>query len=116
MKNERTQSEWYELAKDAADAIFAKQKEIFEGLTDVIYYYTEVTRFNNFIKIDAAASPRPDNSEIARQIDEYLHLANERIYLSEYTTDEEFKAYAPTIIRKMEIFATAARTIKNSKK
>ena len=116
MKNEKTQAEWYALAKETADTIFAKQQELFGDLTDTVYYCVEVTRFDSFIKMEASVSPKnyqPENME-ARKVAEYLNRVSEDLYLSEYTTKGDFEAYAPTVIRKMEGFAEAVKNIINN--
>lgn len=115
MKNEKTQDEWLTLAREAADTIFAKQQELFNELTGVVYYCVEVTRFDTFVKVDATVSPKdymPENFK-AKKIDLFLKRVSEGIYLSEYTTMEEFENFVPTVIGKMEGYAESAKNIIN---
>ena len=115
MKNEKTQDEWLTLAREAADTIFAKQQELFNELTGVVYYCVEVTRFDTFVKVDVIVSPKDYMLENfkAKIIDSFLKMLSEGIYLSEYTTMEEFENFVPTVIGKMEGYAESAKNIIN---
>ena len=115
MKNEMTQDEWLTLAREAADTIFAKQQELFNELTGVVYYCVEVTRFDTFVKVDVTVSPKDYMLENfkAKIIDSFLKMLSEGIYLSEYTTMEEFENFVPTVIGKMEGYAESAKNIIN---
>lgn len=114
MKNERTQAEWYALALKTADTIFAKQQELFDGMTDTLYYCTEVTRFDTFVKIEACvfAKTYMTANEAAQKVSEFLNRISESLYLSEYTEeDNALETFTGTTIQKMESFAAAAKNI-----
>lgn len=112
MKNERTQAEWYALALNASDTLFAKQHELFDGMSDTLYYFVEVTRFDTFVKIDAGvfAKTYSDNTA-SKKVAEYLNRVSECVYLSEYTAEDELDTFVPATIKKMESYAAAAKKI-----
>lgn len=112
MKNQRTQTEWYALALKASDTIFARQRELFDGMSDTLYYFVEVTRFDTFVKIDAGVFAKTyHENTAAKKVAEYLNSVSENVYLSEYTDEDELDNFVPATIKKMESFAAAAKNI-----
>lgn len=109
----RTQAEWYAAALQASDTLFAKQRELFGGMTDTLYYCVEVTRWDDFIKICVTVSPRDyvQGNENAVNVSKYLNRINENLYLSTYTDDDELYNFVPATIKKMESYAAAAKKI-----
>lgn len=112
MKNQRTQTEWYALALKASDTIFARQRELFDGMSYALYYFVEVTRFDTLVKIDAGVFAKTyHENTAAKKVAEYLNRVSENVYLSEYTEEDELDTFVPATIKKMESFAAAAKNI-----
>lgn len=112
MKNQRTQTEWYALALKASDTIFARQRELFDGMSDTLCYFVEVARFDTFVKIDAGVFVKTyHENTAAKKVAEYLNRVSENVYLSEYTDEDELDNFVPATIKKMESFAAAAKNI-----
>lgn len=109
----RTQAEWYAAALQASDTLFAKQRELFGGMTDTLYYCVEVTRWDDFVKICATVSPKDyvQGNDKAVNVAKYLNRINENLYLSTYTEDDELDNFVPATIKKMESYAAAAKKI-----
>jgi uncharacterized protein YjgD (DUF1641 family) len=108
----RTQDEWYAAALQASDTLFAKQRELFGGMTDTNYYFVEVTRFDTFMKINAGVFAKTYyENTAAKKMDEYLNSVSETLYMSEYTDDDELDKFVPATIKKMENYAAAAKKI-----
>ena len=114
MKNERTQAEWYALALKASDTLFARQHELFDDMTKVVYFYVEVTRWDDFVKICATVSPKDymNGNDKAVNVAKYLNHVNEMLYLSTYTDeDDELDNFVATALSRMESYAAAAKKI-----
>lgn len=113
MKNERTQAEWYALALKASDTLYARQHELFDDMTKVVYFCVEVTRWDDFIKICATVSPRDyiQGNDKAVNVAKYLNRVNEMLYLSTYTEEDDLVNFVVMALSRMESYAAAAKKI-----
>lgn len=112
-KTKRTQAEWYAAALQASDTLFAKQHELFDGMTDVVYFCVEVTRWDDFVKVCVTVSPKDyvQGNDKGINVAKYLNRINENLYLSTYTGDDDLDNFVPATIKKMESYVAAAKKI-----
>lgn len=116
-QQKRNQSEWYALALQASDALFAKQQELFDGMADVVFYYAEVTRFDTFVRMSIGVNPKTYTQDgLAIKVAENIGNLSEGIQLSEYSSDDELDAFVDNSFKMLEKYAASIEKIIKSYK